>query len=425
MTYQEFFALAKQRKINNIQITEKTNIGSSFELINGKLNSYNDSHNINYFIKAEVENKTIKYHTEYLTEEILDDLIICAKNTDSAYEDDYLKNVENIPKEKIIDFDVSNELKELKSCSELRKKYSEIDKLTICFSEDYTNTRIINSNLVDISTSSHLCQIYAEAVAENDGNYTSFNQELLETNKQKIDFSKFIENILEKTIIEMNKEKLESKKYNLIIDSAVAGSILSNIATMLSATNIREKTSCLENKLNTKVFSDKLTIIEDPCNKNYPGYRLFDDEGTTTYKKIIVNKGVIETELSNIKEAKIKDINSTGNSYNGIGTKNMYIVPGNKNITELLKKLKDGIYITDYMGAIGTSINTITGNISLQIFGFKVEDGKIVSGIEPCIMSTSIFELLSNISEIGNDLQFTMTSSASPSLLINNISIAR
>lgn len=41
-------------------------------------------------------------------------------------------------------------------------------------------------------------------------------------------------------------------------------SILSNFIDMLSATNIRQKISCLEGKLNEKVFSDKLTIIEDP-----------------------------------------------------------------------------------------------------------------------------------------------------------------
>lgn len=425
MNYEEFFALAKQKKIDNIQITEKESISSNFELINGNLESYEDSSVIDYSIKAEIDKKNIKINTEYLSEEVLDDLIISAKNTDSAYEDDYIKDIENINKEKSPSFDISNELKKLKECSELRNKYPKIDKLTIHFSENYINTRIINSNSIDISTDSHLCKIYVEAVAEENGTYTSFNQELLATDKNKIDIEHFVENVLEKTIISMKKEKLVTDKYNLIIDSAVAACITSKLATMLSANNIREKTSCLEKKVNCKTFSDKLTIIEDPCNKEYPGYCLFDDEGTRTYKKKIINKGIIETKLSNVKEAKIKNTDSTGNAYNGIDTRNMYIIPGEKSLDELLKELNNGIYITDYMGAMGTSINTVTGNISLQIFGFKITDGKIVSGIEPCIMTTSIFELLSNIRKIGNDLQFIMTSTASPSLLIDNISIAR
>ena len=182
--------------------------------------------------------------------------------------------------------------------------------------------------------------------------------------------------------------------------------------------------SCLENKIDNKVFSDKLTIIEDPTNKDLPGYRLFDDEGTLTKKKTIVEKGVLKNYLFNNKEAIIKNIESTGNGYGNISTKNMYVEKGTKKFNELLSEMNDGIYITDYMGSANTSIDLVTGNISIQIFGFLIKDGKIVSGIEPSIMTTTIFELLSNIEEIGDDLTFTNTRVGSPSIFIKNISIA-
>ena len=86
--------------------------------------------------------------------------------------------------------------------------------------------------------------------------------------------------------------------------------------------------------------------------------------------------------------------------------------------------LDNGIDITDYMGAQGSAINHTNGGISLQVFGFIVKDGKLVKGFIPAIMTTTIFELLSNIEMIGNDLTFTNTACASPSLLIKNISIA-
>ena len=52
------------------------------------------------------------------------------------------------------------------------------------------------------------------------------------------------------------------------------------------------------------------------------------------------------------------------------------------------------------------------------------ENGKIKCGFTPSIMTTNIFELFSNIQEIGNEIDFTRLSSASPELLIKNISIA-
>ena len=102
----------------------------------------------------------------------------------------------------------------------------------------------------------------------------------------------------------------------------------------------------------------------------------------------------------------------------------MYVKPGDKQLDELFKEIDSGLYITHYMGSMGSSINDSTGSISMQVFGYIIENGKLKSGFEPAVLTSSIFELLSNIENIGNDLQFMMKSSASPSLYITGISIA-
>lgn len=425
MTYQEFFNKSQEKGITNIQITEKETIDSSVEIINGKLESYDDYDNTDYNIKAEYKDKTVKISSGYLDEDIIDLIILKVEATDTSYEDEYLEKKDIIKKNKRPNIDISNEVKILKDLNNLREKYKEVDKLTTYFSETYTNTRIINMNGVDISTDSHLSSFLVEAIVNNNGDITSFDRKILTTDKKEIDFQSFTEDVMVKTILQSNRERLETKKYNIILDSSTASNIISHLTDMLSATSIRNKVSCLENKLNKKVFSESLNIIEDPTNKDYPGYRLFDDEGTLTSKKQIIENGKLKTYLYNIKEAKIKKVQSTGNGYGGIGTKNMYVLPGDKTQEELFSTIQDGIYITDYMGSMRTSISTVNGQISLQVFGFIIKDGKLVSGFEPSIMTTTIFELLSNIKEIGNDLNFTNTSTASPSLYIENISIAR
>ena len=425
MDYKDFFKIAKEKNITNIQVTEKYNTESCVEVIDGKIDTFDSSANISYNIKAEIKGKTYKTTSNYLDEDIIDLLIMKSEATDTKYEDEYIKSRDVIEKNKPVDFDISNEIKVLKDLEDLKKEYKQITKLTTYFVEFYTNTRIINSNGVDISTDTHQCLFYVDVVAKNKDNFTSFSKEILETNKKKIDFYSITKDTIEKAIIQSNKCELETKKYDIVIDSCVASRIIKNIIKMISGENIRNKVSCLENKIDNKVFSDKLTIIEDPTNKNLPGYRLFDDEGTLTKNKTIIEKGVLKTYLYNIKEAKIKNIESTGNGYGEITTRNLYVKKSKMDIETLLLNMKNGIYITDYMGASNTSINVVNGQISLQIFGFLVEDGKIVKGIEPSIMTTTIFELLNNIEEIGSDLTFTNTQVASPSLYIKNISIAR
>ena len=425
MNYIEFFKLAKEKNISNIQIVEKKTTDSSVELINGKIESYNDYDNIDYEIKAEYNKKTVKIHTNYLDKNIINLIIFKCKNTDSVYEDEYLKNIANIEKNEEIEFEITKEIEILKNLDSYRKKYKDIDKLTTYFSETYSNTRIINSNGVDISTDSHLCAFMIKIIIKNKGKYTSYDEKVLSTDKKEIDFEKLTKEVIEKALLNRHKEKIETRKYNIILDKRVASRIVNSFNDMLSASSIRNKISCLEDKLDKQLFSTKLNIIEDPTNKKYPGYRLFDNEGTKTEKKSIINKGKIKTYLYNIKEAKLVNKKSTGNGYESISTRNMYIIPGKLSEKELLEKLDNGIYIADYMESGGTSINSINGDISLQIFGFLVENGKLKTGIEPSIMTTNIFELLTNIEEIASNLQFTSTISASPSILIRDISIAR
>ena len=406
MDYKNFFEQAKEKNITNIQVVEKTVIDSTVEILDGKIESYDDYNNVDYDIKAEYNGKTVKLNADYLDDETLNLIIEKCNITDSEYKDDYLDNNEKINQNKVLDFNIKNEIDKLIKIDNLREKYPGIKKLTTCFCENYTNTRIINSN-------------------GEDRNFTSYDEKVLTTNKEEIDFETFAENVIKKTLIICNKEKIESKKYNIILDRKVASRIIASFGQMLSATAVRNKVSCLDGKIAKKLFSDKLSVIEDPTNKDYPGYRLFDNEGTRTYKKEIIKAGVVKTYLYNIKEAILAETQSTANGYDSISTKNMYVIPGNISDEDLLKKLDNGIYIADYMESGGTSINSVNGNISLQVFGFIVEKGKLVSGIEPSILTSTIYELLSNIEEISSNLQFTSTSSASPSMLIRDISIAR
>ncbi len=424
MSEKEFFEKGKDLGFSNLQITEKHTINSSVEVIDGEIDSFDDYDNTDYEIKGEINGKTCKSKSNYLGEDVLEGLKEKIEGTESKYEDEYLEKEENIPSKELPEFDISNEIKILKNLESLRKEYPEVQKLTTYFDETETNTRIMNNHGVDISTSSHLCNFVVEVVIEGE-EITSFDRSFLTTNKQEIDFLSFTRDVIEKGILQRKRKKLETKKYDILLDSCVAGRILSHLISMLSATSIRNKVSCMENKLDEKIFNEKLTILEDPTNEKYPGYRLFDDEGIKTKKKIVVEDGVLKTYFYNVKEAKMKNIPSTGNGYQGINTKNLIIVPGEKELESLIKEMKDGVYIVDFMGSSNTSINPVNGAISLQIFGFLVKDGKIVSGIEPSIMTTTIFELFSHIQEVGKDLTFTRTSSASPSLWIKDISIAR
>ena len=425
MTTKTFFQKAKSKGIKNIQIVETYENTGKIKLINKELETYDISNYTGYQIKAEYNGKTVKASSDYLDESIIDTLIMKATYTDSKYQDDYLTDkshnnkIENTPV-----VDISNEIDPLKQLAELRKDYSEVSTICLSYVETYEKKHIINSNGVDIETDCHLYKFVPEIVIKKNESITSYDRVYLKTSKQDLDMKKNLIKDIKMAIKQATKEKLQTKKYDILVDSVVMKSILSSFINMLSAANIRQKISCLEGTLNKKIFSEKLTIVEDPSNKNYPGTTIFDNEGIKTFAKEIVKNGILKTYLYNIKEAKEQNTSTTANGYNGISTRNMYIKPGNKSIEELIKTMSNGIYITDCMGSRNTAINDNTGNISLQIFGYIIEDGKIKCGFEPSIMTTTIFELFSNIEEISNEVNFIQRTVGSPALLIRNISIA-
>ena len=115
------------------------------------------------------------------------------------------------------------------------------------------------------------------------------------------------------------------------------------------------------------------------------------------------------------------DINkeATGNA-NGVN--NLYIECGNKSYEELIKELDNGIIIDEAFG-FHSGVDLKTGNISVQAEGLLVENGKVTKGLNMIILSTNLFEVFSNVLEVGSDLSNFSLSVRTPSLLLYDITI--
>ncbi|MBQ8131556.1 MAG: TldD/PmbA family protein [Bacilli bacterium] len=424
MTIEEFMKYATDDHFTNIQINELTSNQVEASYIDDKLENNDASYTITYSIKAEKNGKTVKISTDYLEKSIIDFLNRKVENEDSKYEDDYLEDTTNNNSIDVNKVEIQEQLDMLKDVYKKKEKYTNIKSITSEFYGRSKKERIVNSNGVDMSTTNEVYGFYCEVIVEEDGKIISHDKSALKTNKNDIDVNKLADAAIEEAEIMINKKELSTGKFDIVLSNEVAGSVIANMMSGIYANNIREKISIYVDKKDKKIANNKITIMEDPKNKDYPGNELFDNDGIQTTKKCIVKDGVLQTYLYNIKEAKLAGVESTGNSFSGIGTRNMYVAPGELSEEEIFKKMKNGLYITGYMGSSSTAINISTGSISLQIFGFIIEDGEKKCGFEPCVMTTTFDELLNNVEEVGNNLEFFSNASASPALYIKNISVA-
>ena len=82
--------------------------------------------------------------------------------------------------------------------------------------------------------------------------------------------------------------------------------------------------------------------------------------------------------------------------------------------------MNNGIIITDLLVSSGSSSIT-TGSYTGQAYGFLVENGKIKSAIKNALFDTTLIDMLNNIIDIGNTIEYCNSIIGSPALLIDNI----
>lgn len=422
MTKEQFINECLKKDINKVQINEKRNKDTLVRIIDKKIVKFNSSDEIKYSIKGSYNGNNITIETNHLDDEIIDNLIEKGKALEVIYEDLYLEDTSknnNIEDSKI-DLSLNKEIDRAITLMDIKDKYSFIDKINIYLSKEYEQVSISNSNKVNITSDSLIKSCYLEILAKENGIYINEGKNIFFEELDELD--KLFAEVLLKTKNSIIKKPINTGKYSIILEPKVFEKIIKNVFSMLEGSNIRLKKSILTDKLNEQIFSNKLTVIEEPTNKDLPGYRLFDEEGTFTYDKEIISNGNINTYLYSNKEALKVDKHSTGNCFSSL-TRNAFVKKGSLSYEELIKKMGNGIIITETMGSSNAAINISNGNISLQVFGYIVEDGNIKSGLIPSILTTDIFELLGNIDEIGNDLYFNNISLSTPSVLIKNITI--
>ena len=412
-------AKGKERNID-IEIFKTRNKCTDINSMNDTIKLFQISDITRYKIKAIKNGKCIEIVTESLknTNELLDALEDIFSLQENENKNSFCKNnlVEKADNREEIDIEkIKNDLLSL---NDLKKKYSCIKSIEA----DYTHTERGNyiTNLInncDMEDETYF-NAYGVAITVNKDDITRVLYIGYYT--KKYDFSEFKEYLLKKLeylLIKLDSKSVTTNKYKVLLTNNVVESILFTFKDSFQSKNIFLNESVLSGKLNSKIFSDKINIVEDSpkgiLNAN------FDSEGTLKAQQALVENGIFKKEINNIEYAIKLNKEATGNA-NGVN--NLYIECGNKSYEELIKELDNGIIIDEAFG-FHSGVDLKTGNISVQAEGLLVENGKITKGLNMIILSTNLFEVFSNVLEVGSDLSNFSLSVRTPSLLLYDITI--
>lgn len=404
-----------------VEVSTKRTLATDINTLNESLKSFEVSDITVYSIKAIKNDKSINIMVESIDnpEEII-------KNLESIYELQENNNKNRLCKESI-----SNELRNTEeldynkvkeSILEMNKyfmnKYKEIYSIETGYSHYHNKYKVENNDATLLDENYFNAYGVGITIKKNNVNKSFFNA--LYTRNFDINLLKEkIEDDIKRTIIKLDCDSCKTDRYKIILKNDVAAGLLNTFSSMFESKMIDLKESVLQDKFGKKVFSNKITIVEDPNSDNTIIKKAFDGEGTKTCYKEIIKDGVFIKKINDLEYAIKNNEEPTGNSY---GVNNLYIKPGNTSYDELIKELNNGIIIDDLIG-FHAGVDFKNGNISLQAEGLVVKDGKIISGLGMIILATNLFELFNNIIDVGSDLSTSSADVNSPSLLIDNITI--
>ncbi|MDR1887278.1 MAG: TldD/PmbA family protein [Prevotellaceae bacterium] len=214
------------------------------------------------------------------------------------------------------------------------------------------------------------------------------------------------------TLQKLGQSKIDSGKYMMLIDNRQSGLLLTPLLSAMYGGALQQKSSFLIDKLNEKIVSDKVSIIDDPHIKRAFGARMFDGEGVATVKRNIIERGVLKTYFIDTYNAAKLNVPPTVSSPSVVN-----FDLGTRSHEQILASMDRGIWVT---GLNGGNSNSNTGDFSFGIEGFLIEKGEPTKPINEMNITGNLLSLWNNLLETGNDPK-PASSRRVPSLLFNDV----
>jgi len=219
----------------------------------------------------------------------------------------------------------------------------------------------------------------------------------------------------ERTLDLIGGKKIKTETLPIIIENRNVGRILGGLIAGMYGRNIQQKRSFLIGQKNTKIASDKLTIIDDPLIKGGLRSRLYDGDGFAAKKRLMIDKGVLKDFYVDwYYSRKLGWEPTTG------GPSNLVIPPGKRSVKEIMKDLGRGILIT---GFIGGNSNSTTGDASVGIIGKLFEKGIPVQTVVEMNIADNHLKFWQRLSEVAND-PWNYSSWRTPSLVFTDVVVS-
>ncbi len=351
-----------------------------------------------------------------------EEAVVPEENTDLLKNTDVPSNeTKRIEVEKLIEFVERAE----RAAHEFSDKVKRVEKVKVGFSE---NTLVLaQSHGFFGRFGSEGFEFFVSVVAEDGGDSRTAWQWKWAKDISEVDPVKLAQEASLRAVELLSSKPSASRKVCVLFPPFVAVSLLETLAFSFFGNEVLKGRSRLAKKLGEKVFSEKLTVVDDGTLPNAKETRPFDDEGMPQKKTVLVKEGVVSSFVYDLLWAKRAGTVSTGNSRRpsfklppSVSFTNLYIVPTKTKRQELLSS--DGSVFEVYEVLGWHTVDPVSGEFSVGVSGILYEGGK-KTPLSKMALSGNLFDLFKKVMGVGEDLEW-YGEVGSPSILTEPLDLS-
>ena len=202
----------------------------------------------------------------------------------------------------------------------------------------------------------------------------------------------------------VNPKNIAPGKYDVLFDYLPFANILASLGNASSIFSVEAGLSCLGDKLNKRVASNIITIVDDATLKNGLNSTMFDAEGVPTKRNTIIKEGILKTHLHNTSTAHKHKTKTTANA--GLIAPdpfNIVLKRGNLNKSEMISQIKRGVYLTNVWYTRFQNYNTGDFSTIPRDGAFLIKNGKIAYPIKNIRLSDNLINILKSTTALGKE----------------------
>jgi len=293
-----------------------------------------------------------------------------------------------------------------------------IKQVTGTYRDSEQKVLVVNSEGT-IAEDERIHTLAALHVVASDGNLVQTGYEAIggQTGLELFDTFPFEETALKacrRALMMLTARRAPGGRMPIVISSEAGGTMIHEaIGHGLEADLAQQGLSVYSRKIGMEIAAEIVTVIDDSTLPGKRGSFRFDDEGVSSRRTVLVDKGRLAGYMYDRLTALRDGVTSTGNgrreSYRHRPIPRMtntFIAPGESAPEDVIKTTPEGLFVKK-MG--GGQVNTVGGDFVFDVQeGYMIRDGEICEPVRGATLSGSGPSVLKSIDMVASDLGFSI-----------------